>query len=85
MVKIKPGLDSFFMKLSKKKLLQLDKEFTQNKLDGAIKIISQVISSRYGVDQEYALYIIQTNVQRVLNIKKKLNPKLKKKNEPKES
>ncbi len=83
---MKKGLDEFFMKLSRKKLLQLDKEFTQNKLDGAIKIISQVISSRYGVDQEYALYLIQTNLQRILSIKLKPKLKLKKnKNELKES
>ena len=87
---MKPGIDKFFSKLSESKLLQVNKELAQNKVDGIVGSIRQILIDQYAVDPVYATTIIRNYVNdilssryvRLMELKKKLKNK---RNESKES
>jgi len=88
---MRPELDKFFKSLSEKKLLQVNNELSQNKLDGIVETIGQVLIDEYGVDPLYASTVVRNKVSEILsNRYAKLKTKLKKeikrnKNESKKS
>lgn len=87
---MKPGIDKFFSKLSESKLLQLSKELAQNKVDGVVGSIRQILIDQYAVDPVYATTIIRNYVNDILSSRyvklMELKKKLKnKRNESKES
>jgi hypothetical protein len=87
---MKPGIDKFFNKLSESKLLQLSKELAQNKVDGVVGSIRQILIDQYAVDPVYATTIIRNYVNDILSSRyvklMELKKKLKnKRNESKES
>lgn len=87
---MKPDIDKFFSKLSESKLLQVNKELAQNKVDGIVGSIRQILIDQYAVDPVYATTIIRNYVNdilssryvRLMELKKKLKNK---ENESKES
>lgn len=88
---MKPEMDRFFKNLSEKKLLQVSRELAQNKLDGIVDAIGQVIIEEYGVDPLYASTVVRNKVNEILSgrytkLKSKLKKELKRnKNESKKS
>jgi hypothetical protein len=88
---MRPELDKFFRSLSEKKLLQVNNELAQNKFDGIVETIGQVIIREYGVEPLYVVTVISNKVHEILsNRYAKLKTKLKKeikrnKNESKKS
>lgn len=88
---MKPEIDRFFKNLSEKKLLQVNKELAQNKFDGVVETISQIIIEEYGIDPLYASTIIRNKVNEILSdrytrLKSKLKKEIKRnKNESKKS
>jgi hypothetical protein len=87
---MKPGIDKFFSKLSESKLLQINKELAQNKVDGIVGSIRQILIDQYAVDPVYATTIIRNYVNDILSSRyvklMELKKKLKnKRNESKES
>lgn len=87
---MKPGIDKFFSKLSESKLLQVNKELAQNKVDGIVGSIRQILIDQYAVDPVYATTIIRNYVNDILSSRyvklMELKKKLKnKRNESKES
>ncbi len=87
---MKPGLDQFFNKLSESKLLQISKDLAQNKLDGVVGSLRQILIDQYAVDPVYATTVIRNYVNEILSSRyvklMELKKKLKnKRNESKES
>lgn len=76
---MKPEMDRFFKNLSEKKLLQVSRELAQDKLDGIVAAIGQVIIEEYGVDPLYASTVVRNKVYEILSDRyAKLKSKLKK-------
>lgn len=80
MLKMKTGIDKFFKKLPEKTLIKINIELMQNKFNGIVGTISQMIMTEYDIDIVYVITIIRNNVQEILSdryikLKEKINKK----------